>query len=440
MDTFERQDSTDPIGPWDRSTRLYVAVVFSSDRALHGTAIPLEPPVVVGREGALAIADPGTSREHLRFELTADGLRVRDLGSRNGTFVDGRPLPADRVAPLEDGALVRLGETLLLVRYGEVPDEPWDDAFMPGHAPAVRATRRLAAKLGPLGHPVALVGETGTGKEFAARALHAMHRPEGPFVAVNCGALSRGTSRAELFGVSRGAYTDAVAKAGLVAAAAGGTLFLDEIGDLDAAVQVELMRLVQEGTYRRVGDAPEQRSDARLLAATHVDLTAAVAAGRFRRDLHARLKMHAPPLRLPPLRERREDLPRWVARLLGGEAPTASAGFYEALAIHPLPDNLRELQSAVNGAVLAAEPGARLVATHLPDAVQQPRLDARAGTPRSLPAKGSDRPPPDAEALRAALEHTGGVVSRAAAHLGVGRRTLYRLCERHGIDPDSFRV
>ncbi len=283
--------------------------------------------------------------------------------------------------------------------------------------------------------PVLIVGESGTGKELVARAIHS-HGPRAahPFVAVNCGAITETLLESELFGHTRGAFTGAVADAkGLFEQAHGGTVFLDEIGETSPALQVKLLRALEEGEIRPVGASRPVRIDARVVAATNVDLEKSVAEQRFRQDLFYRLSVVV--IKVPPLRERRADIPLLVAHFLrkacarAGREVTIAPAAEEALAAHSWPGNVRELENTIERLVLFSR-GAVIDVADLPPAIL--------GAARSLDERMfADLPSLD-EVERRYLLHVlqavGGNRTRAAEVLGIDRRTLYRMAERFGID------
>ncbi len=283
----------------------------------------------------------------------------------------------------------------------------------------------LLKRAAPSEVPVLLLGESGTGKELAARALHAAsERREGPFVPVECSGLGEGLFESELFGHARGAFTGAHArKTGLVEAAAGGTLFLDEIGDVPLALQVKLLRLLESGTYRPVGDVQPRRADFRLVCATHRDLDARVADGRFRRDLYFRI--NAFPVPMPPLRERREDLPLLTEALLRGTGKRVGPAGLAVLRAHDWPGNVRELRNVLERAVLLAD-RELIEPRHL--------LGGRVPEARALSTAGpwpwGDDVLPLAEVearyVRWAAARLSGDRRRLADALGLSERTLYR--------------
>jgi len=277
---------------------------------------------------------------------------------------------------------------------------------------------------------VLLTGESGTGKEVVARAIHA-HSPRsrGPFVAVNCGALPSDLLESELFGHVRGAFTGAIRdRVGRFELAAKGTLFLDEIGDLPLHLQVKLLRVLQERTFERVGESQSRTSDARIIAATHVDLTAAVRAGRFREDLYYRLRVV--PIEIPPLRARREDIEPLARFLLArvaerqGRQLRFSPDTIRTLLDHSWAGNVRELENAIEYAVAVVK-GQTILPDDLP-----PEL----GTVRRSDVE--QEPVSEAERIRAALESAQWRRDVAATKLHMSRSTLWRKMREYGLLQD----
>jgi transcriptional regulator with PAS, ATPase and Fis domain len=283
---------------------------------------------------------------------------------------------------------------------------------------------------------VLIEGESGTGKELVAHAIHEnSSRREGPFIKVNCAALSEGVLESELFGHVRGAFTGAVSsKPGRFEMASGGTLFLDEIGEISAAMQVKLLRVLQEEEFERVGGTKTLKVDVRVIAATNRDLKKAIEEGSFRKDLYYRLRVV--PLSLPPLRERREDIPLLVSAFLARynaefgknlEGVTQSA--LDVLLNHSYPGNIRELQNIMEHAVLLSS-GRMLDVKDLPRDLwtppgERPFLDSVLSLPQ--PLKNIE----DA-LIQKALERTNGNMSEAARLLGIGRSTLWRRLREKG--------
>ena len=303
-----------------------------------------------------------------------------------------------------------------------------------GRAPAMQRLYRQIERLAPTEATVLVQGESGTGKELVARALHRLsRRAERAFVAVNCAAIPEGLVEAEFFGAERGAYTGAqAARAGHFEQAHGGTLFLDEIGELPLALQPKLLRVLQEGRVMRVGGSKETTVDVRVLAATNRDLAREVEAGRFREDLYWRLNVVS--LQLPPLRERREDIPLLVehfavraARQHGLPQVAFPKSLMRALIDRAWTGNVRELGNTVERLLLLSDDGEPQLAD-LPDA---PRRDA--APPFELPPEGIDWEAMEASLLRQALAQAQGQKKRAAGLLGLPYKAfLYRL-EKHGL-------
>ena len=302
---------------------------------------------------------------------------------------------------------------------------------MIGTSEPMQEVFRVIRKVAPSTAPVLILGESGTGKEMAAAAIHRQSpRRDGPFVALNCSAIPEALIESELFGHEKGAFTGANAlRRGLVEAAQGGTLFLDEIGDLAPAIQVKLLRFLQEQRIQRVGGRQEIPVDVRIIAATHVNLDAAVAEGRFREDLFFRLAVVV--LRLPALGARGDDVLLIAQELLdryaqvdGRSGLSFAPDALKILRQHRWPGNVRELQNRLRRAVLMAD-GRRITAADL-----QLSTVARGG------AGGGLREARDAverDLVQQALARHGGKVAPAAVDLGISRPTLYELLEKHGI-------
>jgi DNA-binding NtrC family response regulator len=303
-----------------------------------------------------------------------------------------------------------------------------------GASHAITRLRQHIRKMARADAPVLIAGESGSGKELTALAIHARSaRAGGPFVAINCGAIPAGLLQSELFGHLRGAFTGAARdKAGLIEAAAGGTVFLDEIADLPRDMQASLLRFLQEKTIYRLGATRSTAVDVRVVAASHVDLATAVAQGAFREDLYYRLAVL--PLRVPPLRERKDDLALLATHFFhqfASDRPGRLKGFsraaLQALRAHDWPGNVRELINRTRRALVLAE-GRLIVPADL-------GLAAPASTPlaNQAPGLGESRVQAERQAIRCSLERAGGNVSQAARELGVSRMTLYRLLDRHAI-------
>jgi two-component system response regulator HydG len=319
-----------------------------------------------------------------------------------------------------------------------------------GESPAMRRVRELIARVGPTGATVLITGETGVGKELVARALHEVSsRALHPFVPVNCAAVTETLLESELFGHERGAFTGADRpRQGLFEAAHRGTLFLDEVGEMAPAMQARLLRVLVDGEVVRVGTTVPRKVDVRLLVATHRDLTERVRDGLFREDLYYRIAVV--PLAVPPLRERREDLPLLVehllarvARALKVPAPRISAAALAALSTYDFPGNVRELRNVVERACILA-PGPELKPEDFPVALG---ASGRGGVPSSegsatwlsslSPSLGLRETLDEVERglVGRALESAGGVQAEAARRLGISRSDIAYKIRKHGLEP-----
>jgi PAS domain S-box-containing protein len=307
---------------------------------------------------------------------------------------------------------------------------------MAGRTPAMRELYRMIELVARSDSTVMLLGESGTGKELAAEAIHRLSpRASGPFVRVSCSALNENLLESELFGHVRGAFTGALKdRRGRFEEAHGGTLLLDEIGDVSPVVQLKLLRVVEQREIERVGDSRPVRIDVRLVCATHRDLRALVADGRFRADLYFRLAVF--PLRLPPLRERVDDVPLLAECFLARLRSSASRGrrltpgAVQALVAHSWPGNVRELQNALEYAALRA--GADDIAPeHLPEL--SPRASGPSRGTLSMQQGPAEPVRDERREIVEALERAGWNRARAAATLGVSRVTLWKRMKRHAI-------
>jgi DNA-binding NtrC family response regulator len=279
---------------------------------------------------------------------------------------------------------------------------------------------------------VLITGETGTGKELAARAIHATSsRADGPFVAFNCAALTESLLENELFGHGKGSFTGAEgARAGLIEHASGGTLFLDEVGTMSTTLQAKLLRAVETGEVRRIGENDPRTVDVRFVAATNVDLKAAVDAGSFRSDLYYRLNVHR--IHMPPLRERSSDLRPLVDHFIGKYGPTSGVercgeAAWLLLAAYAFPGNVRQLEHIVQRAVAIAR-GPELVPDDLPEEV--------IATPQAPPRESTvaaARERADRETIVATLARNAGEIGAAARELQISRTTMWRLMKKYGI-------
>jgi transcriptional regulator with AAA-type ATPase domain len=374
-----------------------------------------------GPSAELRIADRSVSATHCALAVEAGRLLVRDLGSKNGVFVGGARVERADVGP---GASFVVGRVVLTCRPGSLrtSGEELVAAPLPGFAGSSLAVRRVTHEVRRVANvkgPVLFRGETGTGKDVLARAMHAVGPRRGaPFVPLNVATLPRELADAELFGHERGAYTGAHgAREGAFAQAHGGTLFLDEIAELAPDLQVKLLRVLEDGEVRPIGGRAHRKVNVRIVSATWAPLHQRVAEGLFRQDLYQRLAVFV--IDVPPLRERRSDLPILAERFLREIAPEVgprelSSGALAKLAAYGWPGNVRELRNVLyRAAISAAGPmlGTQEVAESLDLAVAPSRVQV------------------SSEQARAVVESHGGNVSAAARHLGIARSTLRDLLE-----------
>jgi two-component system response regulator HupR/HoxA len=304
-----------------------------------------------------------------------------------------------------------------------------------GDSPGIREALALVARVAPSRTTVLIEGETGTGKELIARAIHAASpRRDRLFVTVNCAALSEGILESELFGHRRGAFTGAIAdRKGLFEVADGGTLFLDEISETTGELQAKLLRVLQDGEIRPVGDNQSRRIDVRVIAATNRRLDEEVKGGRFREDLYYRLRVF--PIRVPPLRDRREDVPalavhftHHIATSIGKPILDPTPEALAILARYPFPGNVRELANEIERAVLLAEPGTPIAEDVLSDHLIE--ATANGAPPGALQRRTADF---EREEIQTTLERTGGNKTRAAEELGITYRGLLKKMRRLGM-------
>jgi len=424
-----------------------LTVVHHPNRAFLGARYVLRDgeAVVFGRGappfGAGVLDDSRMSRRHVQVARTGPDVQVTDLGSHNGTFVNGERI-TNRMLVIGDA--LAFGGVILLLHYGPVfHDQPHHPTIVGVGAGIARVISQIH-RAAPLEVTVLIQGETGVGKELVARALHDASGRRGAFVPVNCGGLSEGVLHSEIFGHERGAFSGAgAARGGLVEAARGGTLLLDEIGDASPSLQASLLRLLEGGEYRAVGSDRVLRSDARIVAATNVPLRHAVEQQRFRQDLHGRLDRFV--IHVPPLRDRREDilpLATHFAALMGGADVSVSRPLALAMVAHDWPQNVRELHAVVEQALIEAGGTGALKLTDAMAARLRPTAaaaPAAAGPAPSAPRRDGPPPRPTAEQLQARLAALGGNIKALASELGIARTTLYRWLKAANIDPDAHR-
>ncbi|HLT35701.1 MAG TPA: sigma 54-interacting transcriptional regulator [Enhygromyxa sp.] len=419
---------------------MQVVIVDGPDM---GRAVALgRAPVVVGTDPScdLTLADPRVSRRHLEITANEAGFEVRDLESKNGTLFEGAAIGAATVGA---GATLRLGNS-----YLRIQPEPHGLALPPserrrlgelvGESLAMRELFTILERAADSEVTVLLEGETGTGKELSARAIHELGaRRRGPMVALDCGALPEGLVESELFGHVRGAFTGAMqARQGAFVRASGGTLFLDEVDSLPVPLQSRLLRALESRRVRPVGGDDEAEVDVRVIAACQRDLSLAVARGEFRPDLYYRLSV----LRvvLPPLRARREDLVATIRELLarrGFAADAITGPNFERLLAYPWPGNVRELRNVLDRA-LALSPGARSFAelrVSLPgEGASDDGLAIRTDLPYAE-AKQRLLDAFEARYLAELLARNDGNVSAAAREAGIDRKHLRTLLKKHSL-------
>jgi two-component system, NtrC family, response regulator GlrR len=399
--------------------REYVVEVLKGPDA--GRVVPLGQVTVVGSglEAQLQVADGTVSRLHVELTPRADGVLVRDLGSKNGTFINGVRVTE---ASVERTSELELGRCAL--RVVVVDTDAGDPQARPrfgelvGRSEAMQRLFGVLDKVAASESTVLLHGETGTGKGALARTIHAASpRAKGPFVTLDCGALPKDLAESTLFGHVAGAFTGATRDAeGLAREAHGGVLFIDEVGELPLELQPRLLRLLEARAVRPVGAQAERRVDVRVLAATHLDLSAEVARGRFRQDLYYRLAVVE--LRVPPLRERREDVPLLAAQFLSraGRDVGFSSTLLERFAGYQWPGNVRELENVVTRVLTGLEP------MHEPEAP----TGFKAAKERVIDAFTRDY-------LQALLDKHQGNVSAVAREAGLNRNHVAELATRLGL-------
>jgi transcriptional regulator with GAF, ATPase, and Fis domain len=348
----------EPGSPLTQSVGLVAHVLTGMSR---GTTRQIGRHMTIGKasDNHLVLREKTVSRHHCEFVRDESGMRVRDLGSTNGTRVDGTIVHDAMIRP---GAIVRVGQVELAIRPNAqpievMPSERTEFGGAIGKSLAMRTLFGVLEYMAPSNATVLLEGETGTGKDVLARAIMKEgRRKKAPFVVVDCGAVTPTLLESELFGHEKGAFTGAVAaRRGAFELADGGTLFLDEIGELGIDLQPKLLRALEAREVKRLGGNKPTKVDVRVIAATKAVLLERIAAGQFREDLYFRLAVV--PLKVPPLRERREDIPSLVTALLaalGARDLTVSDEAMSALLIRDWPGNVRELRNVLERAALLA--------------------------------------------------------------------------------------
>jgi DNA-binding NtrC family response regulator len=420
--------------------RCLLRVVAGPDR---GAELPVaRAPVTIGADASchLVLHDAKVSRRHAQVWITTDGIRVRDLGSRNGTSVCGIRVTEGSTSV---GATIELGDSVLSVARADGPqlaastNTSFGGLFGTSHA--MRLCFAVLERAAKSDASVLLHGESGTGKELAARGLHDhSRRAARPFVIVDCGAISEGLVESQLFGHERGAFTGASSsRQGAFMKADGGTLFLDEVGEIPLHLQPKLLRALEAGTVQPVGSDQPLSVDVRVVAATHRDLAAMVASGDFRFDLYHRLAVIQ--VDLPPLRQHRDDLEVLVQRFYaerGCDPGPIGGDNLQRMRAHGWPGNVRELRNVIERAwALSGEPSPAFSTLEL--------WLSSAASDEGAPSVDASRPFKEAkegwnnrfevEYLRKVLERAGGNITRAAEDAGINRKHLRELLVKHGL-------
>jgi len=435
--TTAREESGAEISP-RRLALEWVSPVARLER-LQGARL------AIGRDetAALRLDGTGVSRQHAELYRQGPLYVVRDLGSTNGTWLGGKRVEH---APVTPGSVLRIGEWVgvfvehadQVVEFGELAPDLFGGAAM---AELLVPLKRVA----PSNLPVLLIGETGTGKERLARAVHHFSGRTGPFLPMNCAALPEQLAEAELFGYRRGAFTGAErASLGYFRAAHGGTLFLDEMPELSAALQAKLLRVLEDGVVMGLGESAGVTVDVRIVSASQRPLAELVVTNKLRQDLAARL--HGLEVRIPPLAARPSDVARLFMQFLkqqsGGRPPAVEARLIEALCLHAWPQNVRELELLTRRLLAVHGHEACLKRQHLPAALQA--LTEDLGSNQRASAPPTERREHDLSRLKQELSSNGGNVKAAAEALGISRQRVYRLLEgenagggREGGDNDG---
>jgi DNA-binding NtrC family response regulator len=394
--------------------------------------------VLLGRGASVFDApfdDPAMSIQHAEVRIEGGQALVRDLGSSAGTGLNGRPLHGAHA--LVQGDVLRLGDTLLVYSRVGGADQAKAGAGveldLAGVSPSIAAVRRSIGAVAAHRRTVVITGETGTGKEVVARQIHRRSERSGPFVAVSCGAFNEGLLASELFGHVRGAFTGAVQdQQGLFRSARGGTLLLDDVAEIPLSLQPTLLRVLETWQVRPVGSTRDVDVDVRVVATTNRELLAMVQEGLFRSDLYARLAQWT--IRLPPLRERREDIPALTRALLGrcdaADRPL-TPDLQEALLIHDWPMNVRWLLNVLSVAAIVTPSGALALGDEV-------RAALRKDLPESAVPQREAREL-DKAGLEDLLRRFQGRVAEMSRHLGITRPKLYRLLWAQGLEPAQFR-
>ncbi|GAC1351619.1 MAG: hypothetical protein NVS3B20_15790 [Polyangiales bacterium] len=418
---------------------LELLVVAGPDRSVRLALAPGLVRIGTAPSSHLRLTDPTVSRLHCELTVQPDGISIVDCASKNKTIIND---VAIQEAELTAGARLCLGATELRLEQGSRPvfmELSPREGFGPviGRSPEMRRLYAIMERVAPTESTVLLLGETGTGKELVARALHeASKRAKGPFVTVDCSAIAENLVESELFGHVRGAFSGAAGdRKGLFEEANGGTLFLDEVGELPVAMQPKLLRVLEARQVRLVGGNTVRPVDVRVIAATNRSLASRVNEGAFREDLYYRLAVVE--LQLPPLRSRREDIPllasHFHACFTGVEGGLPPA-LLPSLLMRSWPGNIRELRNAIERAVSVGDMLEGVSPSPVEQMFQSQNIAAR--MPVHLPFKEARvawTEQFEKLYLTELLQRTGGNISRAAALAGIHRRSLQRLIASLGL-------
>jgi DNA-binding NtrC family response regulator len=423
-----------------RFPRYRLTVIEGPDRELSIDGGGSELAIGTAAANAVVLTDTSVSRHHIAITPAPRGHLVRDLGSTNGTTINGVAIERAYLAP---GAVIAIGQSRLRFdalggedRAQLSSDSRWGRAL--GASEAMRRIFAVLPRLAESDATILLEGETGTGKGLLAEAIHeASPRAEGPFVVLDCGSIPPTLIESELFGHDKGAFTGAAAaRVGGFEAAHGGTVFLDEIGELPLDMQPKLLRAIEDRVVKRIGGNDPVRLDIRIVAATNRDLRSEINQGRFRSDLYYRLNTVR--LRIPPLRERRDDIALLVAHFYrqlgpGGDPP---ADLLADLVRHDWPGNVRELRAAVERAVLLGDPAVWSALSG--DAPAPPPAEAGQldGTTSFRAAKERAVAAWERDYVRSLIARHDGNLSRAARAVRMDRNHLRELLRRHRITAD----
>jgi len=422
-----------------RSCQMVVVDGPDSGRAVPLSGDDEELRVGTGDDCDLVLTDDRVSRHHLTVRGIGGRFLVRDLGSKNGTLYEGSLITEVRVGP---GATFKLGRSFVRIQprpqHLEVaPSQSRRFGDLVAESLTVREIFAVLELAAASEVTVLIEGETGTGKELAARAIHEhSSRHKGPFVAIDCGALPETLLESELFGHVRGAFTGAAqGRGGAFQRAHGGTIFLDELGSIPQAVQARLLRVIEERTVRPVGADQEKKVDVRVIAASPIDLTTRIAEGTFRPDLFYRLSVVR--VVLPPLRARREDIPVLITEMMrrrGLQSGRVAGPNLDRLMAHHFPGNLRELRNVIDRAV-ALSPGATGFADlklHITPQSADEALSVRTDLPFAE-AKAAVLHNFELRYLRDVLQRCEGNISAASRESGLDRKHLRSLLRKYAL-------